>query len=547
MGQRGQENRRIKLACWVPVETQYAWIATTVADIETNFPDAELDVYLLTNQGINLKPIFRLLYFLQHKLDTLRSIDEDTDPCHSVSFERIMPFKLFSLPCKTEANLISCYSCDVESIRSKEYDVIIYFGRYTLDQQLMSVSQLGVWAFQFGRDNSHMSASAFWSVYNRDTVLRSALIQLSANGRGRILYETHSMINPCSVVQSERFALWKMAHFPVRAMKEICFSNKNYSSDDQTQVCRKKVGLTTLAIMCYKQCCRMLIRKMNGVMRGPWEVGVLDKIQATSTLISVPLRNGMVYHADPFIVKGNGCYYLFMEELDRKTLRGHLTASKVTNRGKIYDARKVLSSDSHLSYPNIFMLDSRYYMIPESAEEGAITLYKAVSFPYKWEPVVVLLSGISCMDTNILYHGNQYWLITTIKLCKGFPAWDELHIFYSDTLESGDWTPHPNNPVISDVRRGRNGGAMILKDNKYYRVAQSSAVEYGQGLALYEITRLDERGYEEVYCSDISGPLSAQFGITNIHTYNEVDDICVIDFKKNRLKCLFDNFRRVLR
>ena len=90
----------------------------------------------------------------------------------------------------------------------------------------------------------------------------------------------------------------------------------------------------------------------------------------------------------------------------------------------------------HLSYPHIFKDNNEYYMIPETMEDSSIRLYKAINFPMKWEFKKTLISNISAVDTTTLFYKNKVWLFTNIAK-NGASDWEELYLFYSDSILGG--------------------------------------------------------------------------------------------------------------
>ena len=90
-------------------------------------------------------------------------------------------------------------------------------------------------------------------------------------------------------------------------------------------------------------------------------------------------------------------------------------------------------------------------MIPETAKNNTIELYKCTEFPDKWEFVKTLKHNVYAVDTTILKKDNKYWMFCNIKEKNGASSFDELYLFYSESLISDRWIPHPQTPIVSDV------------------------------------------------------------------------------------------------
>jgi hypothetical protein len=73
---------------------------------------------------------------------------------------------------------------------------------------------------------------------------------------------------------------------------------------------------------------------------------------------------------------------------------------------------------------------------------------------------------------------------------------DELHLYYAEQ-PLGPWTPHPRNPIKSDVRSARPAGPILRRDGRLYRPSQDCSGRYGRAVVINRIDRLDPEGYGE--------------------------------------------------
>ena len=96
--------------------------------------------------------------------------------------------------------------------------------------------------------------------------------------------------------------------------------------------------------------------------------------------------------ADPFIFRRDDTWHMFFEVLPRDTERGVIARAESTDGREWQYRGMVLGEDFHFSYPQIFEWEGEIYMIPESAEDLSVRLYRASSFPEKWECVGKLLT-----------------------------------------------------------------------------------------------------------------------------------------------------------
>ena len=97
--------------------------------------------------------------------------------------------------------------------------------------------------------------------------------------------------------------------------------------------------------------------------------------------------------ADPFLVRGDGVWYMFFEVINRESGKGEIALAVSENCFDWRYQQRVLVEPFHLSYPYVFKWRDDYYMIPESLKGGAVRLYRALSFPASWSYVGPLFSG----------------------------------------------------------------------------------------------------------------------------------------------------------
>ena len=196
------------------------------------------------------------------------------------------------------------------------------------------------------------------------------------------------------------------------------------------------------------------------------------------------------------------------------------------------NVRDVIEQPYHMSYPNVFKEDGVYYMIPECSANNRIEIYRCIDFPTKWELYSTAFEGESLVDTCYFKDKNgQRWLMASCSW-NGVNTHNEvLNIYQIDSLKLNKITPHNNNPILVDSRKGRNGGRIFVENNHVFRVAQNNIFgEYGHGITLLEIKKLTLDEYEEVEVKRHDGKEILNFNYT--HQMCQIDDMFVIDLRK---------------
>ena len=234
--------------------------------------------------------------------------------------------------------------------------------------------------------------------------------------------------------------------------------------------------------------------------------------------------------ADPFVVQRGGRRIIFFEEMPYSTGKGHISAIEILPNGEPGPARMVLDRPYHLSYPFVFEWNGELYMLPETAQNRTIELYRCEEFPSRWTLQRVLLENISAFDATLWRQDDRWWLFVNVAEAGASPS-EELHLYSSDS-PLGSWTPHPANPVISDARYARSAGPLFVRDGVLYRPSQDCSSAYGNAVSVNRVEVLDLHSYRERPVGRIhAGWYPDMLGL---HTFSSTGSMRVIDYKVRR-------------
>jgi hypothetical protein len=274
---------------------------------------------------------------------------------------------------------------------------------------------------------------------------------------------------------------------------------------------------------------------MRTIFYEQWSILVCD-INGNILIHIIPPHNHQ--WADPFPIEHNGKTYIFIEQQishDNGTLGFIELYPDLTHS----DFVPILEKDYHLSFPNVFCLEhdnqTIWYMIPETHENNAIDLYKAVSFPDKWAYEMTLMHNVTAVDSTVFFYDSKWWLFTSIA-DKSAPLNANLSLFYSDAFPSDSWTPHPQNPLHNSLKNARMAGAIFLNKNndRLNRPAQDCLKDYGQKTNINEINVLDVYSFHEHIIKTIVPERHLNAVCT--HTFNCSKQYHLRDIKTRRLR-----------
>ncbi len=175
---------------------------------------------------------------------------------------------------------------------------------------------------------------------------------------------------------------------------------------------------------------------------------------------------------------------------------GHATSS---DKGVTWNYNQtVIDSGWHLAFPLVWRWDGSYYMMPAGGDR--IPLYKASEseFPTTWnlltEQLIDDRSGYTgnSTDTTIFRWDDTWWLFDNDN-------GTDLYIYYNDgDLETGSWSEHANNPVITgDETQTRPAGRPIVRDDHIVVYYQDTVSEYGDKVRAWSVDTLTTSSFSQ--------------------------------------------------
>lgn len=237
------------------------------------------------------------------------------------------------------------------------------------------------------------------------------------------------------------------------------------------------------------------------------------------------MPNPVIIVADPFLFVYKKTLYLFYEE--KRLLTPGVLRMIMTHDLKTWTSPvTVLHENIHLSYPYVFENEGKVYMVPETGAGHYVGLYEAAnenltSFTLRKKLLIRKDMDISIgndyADSSIHQVNGIYYLFTTVQR-NGV---NELELYYSDTLE-GDYVAHSGSPVCRGQKYGRNGGGLIQKNGKLYRIAQDCVEHYGDNVHVLEVKQLNKDSYKEKQVEDSLYPITHPFYCRGGHHLNTV-------------------------
>lgn len=254
-----------------------------------------------------------------------------------------------------------------------------------------------------------------------------------------------------------------------------------------------------------------------------WKLAIRESFKENDSEYNAYIPEANYWCADPFIIKDGDSTYIFCEYCPSDSNKGTIAVGEYKN-GAIKKMRIIIEQCYHMSYPCVFKYDSAFYMIPETAQNKTIELYKAKRFPYEWELIKVLKENIRCFDSTVFMNDDELLVIASRLDGKK----NKICIFKLDMEYK---TVHLINETDDDGT-GRPAGNIIFANNKLIRPAQVSTRKYGESISFKEITSL-KSDYKEKTIFQMQGKdiiVKSEKKVDRIHTFNRISNVEIIDY-----------------
>ena len=427
----------------------------------------------------------------------------------------------------------------------EQFDVLLQFGTGRVTSSISQLARFGVLIVGDSHySNLFETPMGFWEVFHRDPVTHFCVLKTTSDETINELIFEGSASTGLYFTLNRIVILKKAMAYLKHLLRRLAADewtgptikvviNRSQQNDPNANhlllYTLKNIGF--FATLAWRH---LVLRK-----RYRWEVAIAGqdwKELDPQHSIRIPNPDGH-FLADPFIISEEGQHYCLVEDLDYRTGRGVISAYAYSG-GSVTRLGEVLTEPFHLSFPSLFRVQNKIYMCPESSENRDIRIYEAVRFPLEWKLARVIMQDVSAVDSLIFEHDGRWWLLTNIDSANVGDHSSELHLFFTDHPLTGDWTPHRGNPIVFDAQRARNGGILMDQD-QVYRVSQMNRFfQYGTGVAINRIDRMNETEYNEsqvrVVDPGFFSPLAGYQQPAGNHHLHSNGQLTVFDFCRLR-------------
>lgn len=456
--------------------------------------------------------------------------------------------RVSALPLLGDVPILRCGSKRFRQwLASDALDLVVDLGRGRVDQGLLAHSRYGVWQYFFGDVSTHHDAEVgVWEYREgKAEILAGLLCRRAGENVPQLLWYATTSTDQGSLNRGGERTLWKMAEAVPQCLQRLQQAGwaallQRVAVDHVTwrewpvrrreaswfgigglvwRYLRNVGGKFYFKLFCREQWMLLVRWGQGDVLDGKQ----LCQLEAFQRLMPPHDR----FWADPFLVAQHGRTYVFFEEWVYAKGRGHVACMELHPDGSHSPPQAVLERPYHLSYPFVFQYQGEWYMIPETAANHTVELYRCEQFPHRWVWVQTLLSGVEAYDATLLEYQGKWWMFVSMRHHPHCSPSELLYLFYADTPLANTWVAHPNNPVVTEAARARPAGRLFVRDGKLYRPSQNCAGSYGRGLNLNWVKQLDENNYSEIVLGQCLP--EGRCHLHGVHTLDSTQGLTVMD------------------
>ena len=431
---------------------------------------------------------------------------------------------------------------DIKAIRDTNLDFILRFGFGIIRGEILQAAKYGVWSFHHDDEEKYRGGPpCFWEIYSNDKVTGAVLQKLTDKLDGGVILKKGFLKTNTSYIRNRDQMYFESAKWP--AMLCIDILNDNLKVFDKTP------SLTTAKIFkapnnwqLLKFLAKTLYYRFIAVVKQHffvdyWNIGI-SKAHISRFLEDkkpevdwFPLKTKKKFHADPFALpdtRDPDKINVVFETFEYKKRKGIIDFS-CYEQG-FSKPTTLIEEPEHLSYPFLFVENEQISLIPECFEANAVYRYTAEAFPFEWSRRQLLMDGFPGVDNTIIKRDDLYWMFTSDKRDD---VQYNLYLFYSDSI-SGQWTPHPKNPVKTDIRSARSAGSPFEHQNELYRPGMDYSEKVEGRIVINKIVTLSTTEFEETPIKMVD-PYSGSSFPDKIHTLCSAGNYTVIDGAREAL------------
>jgi hypothetical protein len=426
----------------------------------------------------------------------------------------------------------------LERMKGLKPDFILRFAFNILKGEVLEIPTYGVWSFHHADPARFRGGPpAFWEIYRGDTRIGVMLQQLSEKiDAGKILMQGWFKVSLHSHSETLGRVLDGASSWPARVCRDIRIGRLSPEEPvaDGVPMNRIPSNPVFLHFVLKLFLSRINLWWQRYLSVEEWNIGIVR--QPVNEVLETGFKSEpdwllptgrKQFAADPALFRSiDGSPWVIFEHFEHRRGFGEIHALSLETGKRLVLLRK----DYHLAFPRIIRIQNGVLL---SAETSASGHWKAWILGGESEPLIgeetVLAAGLPIVDPALHSKEDSFSLFGTLKESDTNTC---LHIFSASSIE-GPWTPHPANPVITDISSSRMAGPIFCLGGRLIRPAQDSALHYGHRIIVKGIEKIDEQEYRELHLNVLEASSEWLYN-RGIHGIDGDGELTLIDAKRYR-------------
>ncbi len=525
--------RRLRVVALVEREVVPAWLAETLAAVAA---DDACELRAVLHAPLPAAPVARGAIDVFLQVDALLAGVARRATQATALRERLPDVELRTVSAREQAGCLTLDAEGMAQLQACDADLLLGFGLPPAGAELMALARHGAWFFERDACDARRHGLRHLTALWQGTPSSAGGIVIHDGQAWRWLGVDCSATALLSFSRHRACQLLRVPATLVRLLRRLAQGQPPVMAPAPTFVIPNAWAVCGFALRLLARAVRRhwprLGRVEDWLLAARRAESPVDpqhpEVEDWQVLQTPPGR----FWADPSLVQRDGRTWLFVEELPYATQRGRIAVAELDAALRPIHVQTVFDEAWHLSYPLVYRWQDQDWMTVESSAARKLSLYRAVEFPARWQPVAELLRDRNAVDGTLHHDGRHWYLFACISespLQVDRRVWTDLFLFVADT-PLGPWRAHPANPLLSDVRRARPAGKLFMHEGRLIRPAQDCSIDYGYAVVFNEVTRLDPQHYEERPLGRIEPRWRR--GLRGCHTYNADGGIEIVDGKQ---------------
>lgn len=76
--------------------------------------------------------------------------------------------------------------------------------------------------------------------------------------------------------------------------------------------------------------------------------------------------------------------------------------------------QKIIEEAFHMSYPYVFAIEDKVFMLPETSASETLNFYEAIDFPREWKKVSTIPLKEKYVDTDVFFENGKIILLSSV-------------------------------------------------------------------------------------------------------------------------------------